>query len=133
MRFTIVGSFPQQVDSNFPLDETVSGFSEACAEIGRRLAEVHQSVVLGAYGEETADQHVIRGIVEVAGGSQQSRPLIYMIEPETLGPAFQTLWQQHFSLITAHPRRLRGREASKVASVQEADAVVAIGGQRGTR
>lgn len=129
MRLTILGSFPNEGTNEYPLQGTSDNFGEACRAIGRRLGQEGQVVVVGTDSQESADYHVVKGIIDTAGGTRVERPLIHVLEAEQGGFLFENLWAQQPSLFTSHRRKLRGREAAKIVSVQESDAALAIGGQ----
>jgi hypothetical protein len=80
--------------------------------------------------QTTADYHVVKGILDRAGGDEKLHPLIHLVI-STNGSIFDELSRQHDRLFTTHPGVLSSK-GSRIVSVQDADAVLTIGGAAAT-
>jgi len=130
MPITILGSWLEDNAGAFALEGSRVEFVEACEAIGRALASREQQIIVGSDSQISADYHVVKGVVDRAGEDEALRPLVHVIRPES-GRIFDDLWRRHSRLFTGH-RGASNSEGAKIISVQDADAVLTIGGAEGT-
>ena len=139
MRVAIFGGWDESPDRN--IEWSVSAdkvrqaqFIEACRAIGKRLAQNQHSVIVGSEKKNSADYHVIHGmleeiekinasltLIEVIEGIESTEPL-YKIEREN-----EKYWR-FFSPINRASVGRPIRSAEKIMAVQMADVVITIGG-----
>jgi hypothetical protein len=110
---------------------------EACREIGARLARNQHAVIVGSEKKNSADYHVVHGMLAEIENSNASRALIEVIERiESRGPLYlaerEGRYSVHFDSIEPASEGPPIRAAEKILAVQNADAVITIGGLRDT-
>jgi len=107
-------------------------FEDACRAIGKAIANLGHTVVVGSSNPRTADRLIVDGVLASEQVSEQRVPNIRVIRPydETVDYA---------KLSDDHPHSFRfsdriGLKAAgvKVLAVKDADAVLTIGGGEGT-
>lgn len=130
MRVAILGSWREHV-RQYRLREDRAQFSAACEEIGRELARRGQIAIVGGESENTADHHVVNGMIRVLGGSAE-RPVIEVIRPEHDRSAYRSFAQKYPKLFSFPPRLNRAWGEAHLLQLKDADAVVTIGGMEGT-
>lgn len=123
MKVLIVGS-THFAGSN----ETKLLFQDACREIGKALAESDCDVIVGSDRPSTADRYVVEGVISARGKRK-----IYVFRPETEETPFVAEREAHAPRIEFIYHILKGEwAAGRVPQLRAADAVVLIGGGRGT-
>src|SRR4051812_7291457 len=122
MRTTILGGWKEGDPREHALTGSYEEFAAACEAIGKALARKHHAVIVGSESSYSADYHIVKGIVEGAAGDDVPHPLVHVIKPEFGPMLFQDFWKQYPKVFTSYPRKQRAREATKIISVQEADA-----------
>jgi hypothetical protein len=130
MPITIFGSWRDTDTKEFTLYGSRGEFKEACEALGRALASAEQQVIVNSDSTDTADYHVVEGIVNRAGDDETLHPLIHVVRPRT-APIFSERSREHGRLFTSH-RSAQSREGARIISVQDADAVLTIGGGSAT-
>src|SRR5215210_522897 len=66
MRIVILGSWTEKNRDEDRLEGTAEEFAAACRELGGAIARLGQVVIAGGRSPDTADYHVVRGVVETA-------------------------------------------------------------------
>lgn len=122
MKILIVGS--SEIDGN----ETVqTGFDSACRQLGSALARARHTVIVASDQQETADRHVVLGANDVEG-----RHDVLVMRPTRGDTPFNneraSLSNIHFTFKRVQASWAVGR----IYQIREADAVIMIGGARGT-
>jgi hypothetical protein len=122
MKVLIAGSLGDLPKEQHP------AFMQACRELGSTLARAGSDFVIGSSAAATADKYIMEGAAAVEGKRK-----VWIFRPENgeaveLPPTDQTKTK-----IVRYYNRLRGPwAAGRISQVQAADAVVLIGGLRGT-
>jgi hypothetical protein len=140
MRIGIIGGWGAAKDDfasreEFSLQRTPAEFASLCHELGRRLGELGQAIIVGAEGPETADHHVVKGFIEGALSTGKASPrgpaaspsLISVIRGYGRSP-FEAERERYPDLFTTVRRQATERGMAKLIAVQEADAVITIAG-----
>lgn len=140
MRVTIVGGWSTNAEDHEGWDLRLGdeasrrAFAGACELIGRRLAEKGHTVVVGSDEPNSADYHVVRGFLAAFGDRHAPGPLIRLIQGiEGEGGLYPEARasERHGRLFQGIPSRLSGerpRAAEKILALNEADALIALGG-----
>src|SRR5882672_706742 len=111
---------------------------EVCRAIGERLARNKHTVIVGSEKENSADYHVVHGMLGKLKKPNDSLPWIKMIEGiESKKPLYQgerenQKYSGFFKSIGRATRKRAIRSAEKILAVQNADAVITIGGLNDT-
>lgn len=128
MKMLIVGSNKPPEGSQSPEGFPSIEFKDACNQIGEQLCNRGWELIIGSYREHMADRHVLEGYQNAKG----RRKRITLLRPEKGHvPASETLREEHKRNIT--PKTLPGPwPAARVRQMQEADAVLLIGGRENT-
>jgi hypothetical protein len=109
----------------------VEEFRAACEELGRELARREQTLIVGGQSKNTADWHVVNGVVSVRGNSGE-RHAIEVVRPEYDRDAYSELARQYPKLFSFPPRSSRNWGETHLWQIRTADAVITIGGGDGT-
>jgi len=130
MPISILGSWKERrkSDKDYPLIETHDEFAAACEDIGGALAREDQQVIVASEDSDTADYHIVKGIVETAAVDGRLRPLIHIIEPKE-GKIFWGFRKQYGDYFIEHVRGTPySSEGAAIISVRDAEAVLTVGG-----
>lgn len=122
MRILATGSIPDGAT-----EDDVASFKDACRAIGIALAKRGYTLVGGSYRESSADRHIVDGMSEVDGLHR-----VIVERPERVPDDFVDFPQdlKHIDLV---PFRTGSSWAvGRVRQILQADAVLLIGGHRGT-
>lgn len=131
MKVAIIGSWKEGF-SDWGMRGSYSEFEHACLTIGRELGKHGQKLVVGGDSPRTADLHVVRGLIDVARHAQLQTPLVEVLRPVGDSSSYDDLARQLPGLFEFHaPTQARWAEAH-LLTLREADAVIAIGGMKGT-
>lgn len=122
MKVYIVGSCPDQLQ--------LPAFTDACKELGERLAESGHRIVIGSENEATADRWVIEGANSHKGRSPTAVS-IYRISPSGKKP-FSGLHASYQNLRFDWPAGSSIWPSMHTRAVRESDAVVVVGGRKGS-
>jgi len=131
MKIAIFGSWREH-DPKWPARGSQAEFIEAARQIGRKLAHAHQKVIVGGMSTTTADTHVVDGILEVAGGDSEYPTLIEVVRPDDGDSSYADHARQSPHLFEFHSRSEGWWQGAHLISVQGADAVITLGGGKGT-
>ena len=106
---------------------------EACRAIGKRLAKNQHTVIVGSEKKNSADYHVVHSMLEEIEKPSASLSRIEVIEGiESRRPLYKTEREKKYgSSFSSINRTSLGRpirSAEKILAVQNADAVITIGG-----
>lgn len=132
MLITILGFWDENKVNEWSLQGSHAAFAKACEDIGKELGKRQQAVIVGNDSPNAADYHIVKGMVENAGNEISSYRLINVIRPADGSYSFQDFWKSRPDLFTSHARVQHRKEGAKFISVQEADAVLTIGGTETT-
>lgn len=130
MRIAVLGSWRADND-RWRMRGTKPEFDAACDELGRELARRQQVVLVGGQSDNTADSHVVKGIITVAGGSVQ-RPLIEIVRPDDDSQSYQSLAARTPRLFSFPPSTQHHWGDVHLIQIRDADAVLIVGGMGGT-
>lgn len=123
MRVLIVGSLNHREE-----DASTTDFADACRAIGAQLATEGIELVVGSSGARTADKYILEGAASVPG---THKVWVYRTEDGETPIMPQT--DTNKTTLTCFYKRLRGPwAAGRVPQIQAADAILLIGGARGT-
>jgi TIR domain len=132
MRVAILGSWRDEDRQAWKLTRTADDYARACRELGQALARLGHTVVGGGKSADTADYHVVQGILEIAGELSSASPLVEVIRPANEDVAYG-------DDAAAHPRLFQWRNPTEpnwgdahMLAIGEADVVITIGGAAGT-
>ncbi|MGQ0649337.1 MAG: TIR domain-containing protein [Gemmatimonadaceae bacterium] len=139
----IVGGWSQKKKENAAWDLNLSNernatLIQACKDVGRRLAEKRHTVIVGSDEPNSADRHVVAGMLTALQDSDAPEPLIHLIQGihgEGDLYAEQRQSERDHKFFTASNSRSPGqtpRAAEKILAVKDADALIAIGGLEAT-
>src|SRR5687768_15118932 len=131
MRVAVFGSW-RSSDDDFSFQGSKDEFEKACQEIGKGLARLGQPVIVYSESQSTVDYHIVRGIVEVAGGGGNTYPLVEVHSRAKKERPFTALAAQHPDLFRFHPQSHVSIEAAHLISIRESDAVITMGGGKST-
>jgi len=107
---------------------TRDSFARACRQIGRTIAQTGQTLVVGGDSDGTADRYAVEGMTEVLSGSQLESPRIIILRPNDQRVPFEEARNENQGLFTA-PFSINSEwDITKILQVNEADAVVVVGG-----
>jgi hypothetical protein len=136
MRIGIIGGWGPD-GPHFQLTGERDAFERFCELLGHRLGTLGQGIIVGSDEDVAADTHVVRGYIggflERGQHEASRRPgherLISVIREGGRNP-FAREREQHaeLDLFTTIPRNAEQRGAAKLIAIQEADAVITIGG-----
>ncbi len=135
MRVLVVGSvhhFDDDEESDEKSkDERKQKFREACHEIGRALASSGHIVIIGSDNPDTADPHILDGVLEAA---VEPKPRVLIHRPESKETPFGDQLPLMTDKIKVDFQRSKGTwSAGRVRHILASDAVVVIGGCRGAK
>jgi predicted nucleotide-binding protein len=136
MRIGLIGGWrDQKLDDTsksngtvFELWRTREEFVSFCDTLGRRLGELNQAVIVGSDEDDTADKHVIGGLLKAS----PTAPSLVSVIREGGRTPFREWREQYPEIFSTIPRPAFERGAAKLIAVQEADAVITIAGFRPT-
>jgi hypothetical protein len=137
MRVAIFGGWDENSTRNneWKVDENRQAqIIEACRAIGKRLAKNKHSAIVGSEKKNSADYHVIQGMLEELEEPNASLPWIEVIEGiESEEPLYKSEREnaKYWRCFSPIPSPFAGRPiraAEKIMAVQRADAVITIGG-----
>jgi hypothetical protein len=130
MRIAILGSW--KLDRTGQMQRTREEFAAACEEIGRELARQHQVVIVGSESANTADLHVVNGMLSVIAISPDNSSRIEVIRASDEKQPFYEVAQKYPKYISYPP--ITGDRWTDVhlMQIKDADAVLTIGGLDGT-
>ena len=130
MRIAVLGSWKS--DRTEQMQRTQEEFAAACEEIGRELARQNQVVVVGSESANTADLHVVRGMLSVIAVSPDNSSRIEIIRAASEKQPFYEIAQKYPKHIS-YPPIVGDRWAdAHLMQIKDADAVLTIGGLAGT-
>ncbi|HEX2078590.1 MAG TPA: TIR domain-containing protein [Longimicrobium sp.] len=131
MRIAVFGSW-READTEWAKRGTFEEFCEAAREIGRELARLGQTVILGGESRETIDLHVVEGVVEVAGDNPDAPALIEVIKRSEASHPYSELARRYPHLFEFHYEKRGWWEGAHLIALQRASAAVTMGGGNGT-
>lgn len=131
MRIAIVGSHKD--DGGWRVSGTHEEFVAAARELGRALASFQHTIIVGSDRERAADLHIVQAFVEEAESQPGTRAAIEVIRPkrDDDGP-YTELTKRAGRLFHPHPETARWWHDTHLVAVRVADAILTIGGSRGT-
>lgn len=136
MKIAILGSFSEtdnetpKTNNEWKLIGTSKEFERTCANLGRKIAELDHSVIVGSSMPHTADYNVVMGLIEVIKGKEIKRPIVKIMRPKGKSPPFKFLSFKHPDLFIYASPKQPFWEAAHLIAIRDADAVCIIGGAR---
>ena len=131
MRVAVFGSW-REGQKQLRTRGSYADFVSACAAIGKALAQRRQIAIVGGESPNTADTHVVTGIVDEANASSIETELIEVIRPDDDSGAYEQLASAHPKLFIFHSRSWGRWAEAHLVALDQADTVLTIGGGGGT-
>jgi len=128
----ISGSWDERMNPRWHLRGSKEEFVNACVNLGKRIARYRQAVMVTSDQDNTADYHVVNGIVEEIGNKPIEQPLIIVNRSHQDATSFFKLAQKFPSLFNFHSKGQTGWFVSSLMAIRENRVVVCIGGGKGT-
>ena len=138
MKIAILGSFWETDDvtpktnNEWKLIGTSKEFKRTCFNLGRKIAELDHSVIVGSGVPHTADYNFVMGLIDAIKGKEIKRPLVKIMRPKGKSPPFEFFSFKHPDLFMYASPKQPFWEAAHLIAIQDADAVCIIGGARRT-
>lgn len=138
MKIAILGSFWETDDvtpktnKEWKLVGTSKEFERTCFNLGRKIAKLDHSVIVGSSVPHTAEYNVVMGLVEAIKGKEIKRPLVKIMRPKYKSPPFELLSFKYPDLFQYASPKQPFWEAAHLIAIRDADAVCMIGGARRT-
>jgi len=138
LKFAVLGSFwdiddeSYKISNEWKLIGTSKEFERTCFNLGKKIAELDHSVIVGSGVPHTADYSVVMGLIEAIKGKDIKRPLVKIMRPKGKSPPFEFLSFKHPDLFMYASPKQPFWEAAHLIAIQDADAVCIIGGARRT-
>lgn len=138
MKIAIFGSFWEtddvspEMNNEWKLVGTPEEFEATCFNLGRKIAKLDHSVIVGSSAPHTADNSVVLGLIEAIKGKETKRPLVKIMRPKYLSPPFELLSFKYPDLFLYASSKQPFWEAAHLIAIREADAVCIIGGAKRT-
>ena len=130
MRIAVIGSW--KTDSTEPMLRNFAEFVKACEDIGHELAKQGQVVIIGSESASTADHHVANGMLRYIGDIPDCRCQMVIIHESVGRQPYHELAQQFPKHFSYPPIVGEGWAGAHLRQIEEADAVLTIGGSSGT-
>jgi hypothetical protein len=89
-------------------------------------------VIVGGSSPNTADYHVVAGVMEASSGTDITRPLIEVIRPADDNRSYYDLAAANPPLFSFYPQTQRRWAETHIMAIREADTVLTVGGMSGT-
>lgn len=123
MRVLIIGSLNYEGSKQFQED-----FISGCKQLGAALARAKVEFIIGSSDSNTADKYILEGASEVSGTYK-----IWIFRPEDGStPKLPSGENSKANFIPFYKRLSGPWAAGRVPQIQAADAVLMVGGARGT-
>lgn len=138
MKIAIFGSFWEKDDvspemnNEWKLVGTSKEFELTCFNLGRKIAKLDHSVIVGSSQPHTADYNVVLGLIDAIKGKETKRPLVKIMRPKYKSPPFELLSFKYPNLFLYASPKQPFWEAAHLIAIRDADAVCIIGGARRT-
>lgn len=131
MRIAVFGSRKAD-NAKWPIRGTEDQFTAGAREIGRQLAHLGHTLLLGGIAARTADAHIVEGFVEVTASNRATRAAIEVIRPRDGANSYEEFALKAPHVFQFHARSEGWWEGAHLISIMESDAVLTIGGAKGT-
>jgi len=131
MKIAIFGSWGE-IKRKWEWRGTKEEFIEACMMIGRRIAYYGHTIIVGSLSINTADRYVVEGVIEKAKNMNIQYPLINFLRPPHNLRLFNELVKKYPKIFGAYLKTQSFWEGAHLIAIREADAVLTIGGGKGT-
>ena len=131
MKIAIFGSWGKSIDK-WKLRGSKEEFIEACEAIGKKIASCGHTIIVGSSSTNTADFYIVSGIIKQIGDGVVKYPLINIIRPSNDIYPFNDLAKRYPRVFRSYIRTQSFWEGAHLISIKEADAVLTIGGAKGT-
>lgn len=132
MRVAVVGSWKSRDKEKWNLKANKDEFAIACNSLGKKIARYQRSVIIGSIKEDTADFHVMMGMLEELRGKIPTRPLIWIQRPNKDPDAFQDLDEDYPGVFSFYAMKQPSWDSAHLTAIRDADIVIIIGGGKGT-
>jgi len=131
MKIAIFGSW-SETRKKWGLRGTKEEFIEACMMIGRRIAYYGHTIIVGSSSPNTADRYVVEGVIKEAKNINIRHPVINILRPSDNLHPFNELVKKYPKIFGAYLKTQSFWEGAHLIAIREADAVLTIGGGKGT-
>lgn len=131
MRIAIFGSWDEG-RRRWELRGSKEDFIKACEIIGRRIASYGHAVIVGSSSPNTADLYVVQGMIKQLGNKDVKYPLINILIPSDDSYPFNEIVKMYPNVFGSYLKVQSSWEGAHLISIREADAILTIGGSRGT-
>jgi len=130
MKIAIFGSWKESKIKNWNLRGSKEEFENACIKLGMKIAQYRHSIVVGSQSPNTADLHVVKGVIEEVKDKSLNNPLIIVLSPKYEPSPFEDLARKFPHIFAFYSATQPFWEAAHLIAVKEADAIIVIGGVR---
>lgn len=130
MRIAIFGS--RKPEGDWPILGSEADFVEAARDMGRQLAHFGHAILVGGISSRTADVHVVDGFISVAASNRNSKARIEVVRPAGRERGYDAEYAKAPHLFEFHYPDEGWWDGAHLISLRECDAVLTIGGNRGT-
>ena len=132
MKIAAFGSWIVGAETRWTSTGKQQQFKEACNAIGKAIVTAGHEVIVGSSRENTADKHVVDGVLAALPPTEAGAQSITVIRPFEEETAYVELSLEYRLRFLFKDRTGLPAAAVKVLAVTDADAVITIGGGEGT-
>ncbi len=129
MKLAVLGSWRPKQRKEWHLRSGSEDFRRACRELGALIARMGHALVVCSDGSESADRSIVNGALEV---EPRSSPDIFVVARDRPTSAFASDAVRHRGRFTYVGPRATDRRSAHEYALDEADAIIAIGGTTST-
>jgi hypothetical protein len=130
MKVVIFGSWKVSMKNDWELRESKDLFENICFNLGSKIAQKGHSIIVGSLSANTADFHVVKGIVEEFKNKSLNYPLVKVLRPKSKYFPFQNYSKDYPHIFTFCSQSQPYWEGAHLMAIKEADVVLVIGGSR---
>jgi len=130
MRVALFGS--RKADKGWTFRGSEDEFIAAARFLGRRLAVLEQTIIVGGRSRHTVDLHVVDGFVEEAAKNPETRARVEVVRPDDDVIPYEEHIRSAPHLFQSHPRTEGKWRGAHLTAIAHADVVVMLGGTKST-
>lgn len=130
MNIAIFGSWKESKRADWELRDSKDSFENVCFNLGIQIAQSKHSIIVGSQSNNTADFHVVKGIVEECGNKSLDYPLVKVLISKNKYFPFQNYANDFPHIFTFCSQTQPYWEAAHLIAIKKADVVLVIGGAR---
>lgn len=128
MKIAVFGSWRKSDIEYWNLRYSKDLFEKACYDLGVSIAQNGHSVIVGSQSSNTADLHIVKGIIEGTKNKILSRPLVEIFRPKDKHLNYEELTKKFPHIFAFSQKSQPNWGTTHLFAVREADAVIVIGG-----